>query len=55
MAKSKGVYVVLSTGRILKSALAYSKILDLRNPIIACNGAIIADESEKLSIKGLLK
>lgn len=43
-AKKKGVYIVLSTGRILKSALSYSKILALNNPIIACNGAIIVDE-----------
>ncbi|NLK42765.1 MAG: HAD family phosphatase [Tissierellia bacterium] len=51
MAKSKGVYVVLSTGRILKSALVYSKNLDLKSPIIACNGAIVVDESEEIIYK----
>ena len=51
MAKSKGVHVVLSTGRILKSALAYSKSLNLKSPIIACNGAIMVDESEKIIYK----
>lgn len=50
-AKSRGVYVVLSTGRILKSALAYSQTLDLKSPIIACNGAIIIDESERIIYK----
>ncbi|WP_353092772.1 Cof-type HAD-IIB family hydrolase [Tissierella praeacuta] len=44
-AKAKGVHVVLSTGRVLKSALSYSRTLDLRNPIVACNGAIIVDET----------
>src|SRR5690606_17975117 len=51
MAKSQGVYVVISTGRVLKSALSYAKSLELRNPIIACNGAIIADESENIIYK----
>ncbi|NMB27099.1 MAG: HAD family phosphatase [Tissierellia bacterium] len=37
----RGIYVVLATGRILKSALYYSKFLESNNPIIACNGAII--------------
>lgn len=47
-AKSKGVYVVLSTGRILKSAISYARILELKNPIIACNGAVVVDENEKI-------
>ena len=41
-AAKKGVYVVLSTGRILKSALYYSKFLETINPIVACNGAIVS-------------
>ena len=41
-AVKRGIYVVLSTGRILKSALYYSKFLQSINPIIACNGAIIS-------------
>ncbi|WP_313757537.1 Cof-type HAD-IIB family hydrolase [Tissierella sp.] len=50
-AKGKGAYIVLSTGRVLKSALSYSRDLDLRNPIIACNGAIIADENGNIIYK----
>ena len=41
-AAKKGIYIVLSTGRILKSALYYSKSLESINFIIACNGAIIS-------------
>lgn len=50
-AKEKGVHIVLSTGRILKSALYYSKKLQLNNPIISCNGAIIVDETGKIIYK----
>lgn len=38
----EGIYVVLSTGRILNSALYYSKSIELTNPIVACNGAIVS-------------
>lgn len=44
MAKSQGVHVVLSTGRMLKSAQSYASSLNLNNHIIACNGAILVDE-----------
>ena len=47
-AKKRGVNVVIATGRILESASFYSKKLDLKNPILACNGALIVDE--KLNI-----
>lgn len=50
-ARARGAYIVLSTGRVLKSALSYSKDLDLKNPIIACNGAIIADENGNIIYK----
>lgn len=50
-AKEKGVHIVISTGRVLKSALYYGKSLNLRAPIIACNGAIIADESDNIIYK----
>ena len=43
----EGVYVVLSTGRILKSALYYSKYIKLSNPIVACNGAIVSFGDER--------
>lgn len=45
-AKEKGVYVVLATGRILKSAQQYADAVGLDNPIIACNGAVIIDEKK---------
>lgn len=48
LAKSKGVHIVLSTGRILKSAMHYSKALNLKNPIVASNGAIIVDEDSNI-------
>ncbi|MDR7855712.1 Cof-type HAD-IIB family hydrolase [Tissierella sp.] len=51
MAKEKGVHIVISTGRILKSALFYSNALKLNNPIIASNGAIIVDESANIIYK----
>jgi len=59
-AKKNGVHIILSTGRILKSALSYSGSLNLKNPIVACNGAIIVDESQnivyrKTMDKGLVK
>lgn len=50
-AKKKGVAVVLSTGRILKSAMNYSRDLQLKNPIISCNGAVIADGKENIIYK----
>ncbi|MCF6460925.1 Cof-type HAD-IIB family hydrolase [Clostridium sp. Cult3] len=42
-----GVYIVLSTGRILRSALYFSKAMDLKNPIIACNGAVVSCGDER--------
>ncbi len=51
MAKKKGVHIILSTGRVLKSALSYSRNLDLKNPIVACNGAIIVDEDASIIYK----
>lgn len=47
-AKEKGVNIVLSTGRLLSSALGYARRLHLDNYIIACNGAIIVDREENL-------
>lgn len=47
-AKVQGTHVVICTGRILKSALYYSKSLGLNNPLIACNGALIVDETQNI-------
>ena len=46
-AVAEGLYVVLSTGRILRSAIYYAKSINLNNPIIACNGAIAISEGEE--------
>lgn len=47
-AKIQGTHIVICTGRILKSALYYSESLGLKNPLIACNGAIIVDEDRNI-------
>ena len=39
---NNGIHIVLTTGRIYKSALYYYKQIGLNSPIIACNGAVIA-------------
>lgn len=44
----KGIHVVLATGRVLSSAQHYAKKLDLKNYIIASNGAIIVDSNNKI-------
>ncbi|WP_416197538.1 MAG: HAD family phosphatase [Sporanaerobacter sp.] len=41
-----GVKVILCTGRIFTSALYYAKTLKLDTPIIACNGAYIAEQDK---------
>ena len=46
-AARRGKYIALSTGRILKSALYYSKSLGVIDSIMACNGAIITLENNK--------
>lgn len=53
-AGDKGVYIVLATGRILKSALSYSRRLNLNKPIISCNGAVISDADGKIIYESLL-
>lgn len=47
-ASKRGVYVVLATGRILKSAINHSIELNLNKPIISSNGAIIVDEKKNI-------
>lgn len=53
-AKKQGVHVVLATGRILKSAVYYSKKLNLNNPIVASNGGIMVDEYSNVIFKNPL-
>lgn len=43
-----GVKVVLTTGRIFTSALYYAKDLNINTPIIACNGAYIAEQDKSI-------
>lgn len=43
-AHDKGIFVVISTGRIFASAYAYSEFLGFKPYIIASNGAIIRDD-----------
>lgn len=47
-ASKKGVYIVLATGRILKSAINHSLRLNIKKPIISCNGGIIVDENRRI-------
>ena len=47
-ARNQGTYIVIATGRILKSALHYSESLSLKSPLIACNGAVVVDEFQNI-------
>ncbi len=51
MAKDKWVKIVLATGRVLKSALYYSRHLDLESYVVACNGGIIIDNQTNILSK----
>jgi Cof subfamily protein (haloacid dehalogenase superfamily) len=45
----KGVNIVICSGRIFAGAKAFAKQLNIKGPLIACNGAIIKDiESEEI-------
>ncbi len=43
-AKSLGVNIIISTGRLFASANEYAESLDLTTPIISCNGAYVAEQ-----------
>lgn len=45
-ANNKGVHVAISTGRIFPSANYYAKLIGVKSPIIASNGAYIKDSNE---------
>ena len=47
-AGEKGIHVILSTGRLLPSAIKYSYNIGLKRPIISSNGAIIIDENQNI-------
>lgn len=42
-AMDQGVHVSLVTGRVYQSALFYADQLELRDPLIVCNGALVKD------------
>ncbi|OPJ55787.1 Cof-type HAD-IIB family hydrolase [Alkalithermobacter paradoxus] len=42
-AQDMGIKVAIATGRIYTSARHYAKLLGIKTPIIACNGAIIRE------------
>lgn len=44
--KAKDIPFVIATGRIYPSAAEFSKSLNLKTPIIACNGAVVKDPIE---------
>lgn len=41
--KKNEIPFIIATGRIYPSAKEYSRVLDLKTPIIACNGAVVKD------------
>lgn len=47
-AGKQGVYIVLATGRILPSALNYSRKIGLNKPIISSNGAIMVNGNKEI-------
>lgn len=45
-ASQNGVKIVISTGRIFKSAQVYAKMIGIKTPIIASNGAYIREKDK---------
>ena len=45
-ARDMGIHVVISTGRTYVDAAAYSDLIGLNSPIIACTGAIIKEKHD---------
>ena len=43
-ARDMGIHVVISTGRTYDDAVAYSDLIGINSPIIACTGAIIKEK-----------
>ena len=46
-AHDMGVHVVISTGRTYVDAVAYSDLIGINSPVIACTGAIIKEKYGK--------
>ncbi|MDI3500396.1 MAG: hypothetical protein PWP22_167 [Thermoanaerobacter sp.] len=53
-AREKGVYVVISTGRVYASAYAYADMIGFRTYIIASNGALIRDPDNNTIYENIL-
>ncbi|MBZ2174199.1 Cof-type HAD-IIB family hydrolase [Schnuerera sp. xch1] len=50
------IFIILATGRIFRSALHYSEYIGIRNPIIACNGAmIVSNDGDKIIYENAIK
>lgn len=54
-AMDNGIHIVLTTGRIYKSALYYYKQIGLKSPIIACNGAVIASSEGDIILEKFIE
>jgi Cof subfamily protein (haloacid dehalogenase superfamily) len=53
---NKGVNIVLCSGRIFAGAKAYARLLDIKGPLISCNGALIKDiETEAIIYSNYMK
>lgn len=54
-AYKKGVEVVITTGRVFANADYYSKLIGVKSPIIASNGAIIRGKNNEIIYKNPMK
>lgn len=46
-ARDMGVYIVITTGRTYVDAEAYSDLIGLNSPIIACTGAVVKEKNDE--------
>ncbi|KHD35768.1 HAD family hydrolase [Clostridium acetobutylicum] len=53
-AYAKGVDIVITTGRIYANAAFYSKLIGVKSPVIASNGAIIRGRDNNIIYKNVL-
>jgi hypothetical protein len=56
LAIEKGVKVVVCSGRVFKGARVYARELNIREPLISCNGAVIRDiKTDEMYYSNLLR
>lgn len=55
--QNSGIKIAIATGRIFTSARFYTRLLGIKTPIIACNGAIVRDDdsNKTLDMKPIAK